>query len=226
MSRGAGFPLVVLASGRGSNLRALLDAEQSGRLRGARVLAVASDRPGCAALELARKAGRREIALRPADFGSRADFDAALFDAVLALDPALLVCAGFMRILSPAAVQRTGGRMINIHPSLLPRHAGLRTHERALAEGDAEHGATVHQVIADVDAGPVIAQARVPILPGDDAEALAARVLAREHPLLVAVVRAFAEGQLRADATGVAWRGNPLHAALSVDDNDELVECN
>jgi phosphoribosylglycinamide formyltransferase-1 len=220
----ADFPLVVLASGRGSNLRALLDAEQSGCLGGARVLAVASDRRSCAALEFARRAGRREIALRPADFGSRDDFDAALFDAVLALEPALIVCAGFMRILSPAAVQRTGGRMINIHPALLPRHPGLRTHERALAEGDAEHGATVHQVIADVDAGAAIAQVRVPVLPGDDAQALGVRVLAREHPLLVAAVRAFAEGQLTAGPHGVAWRGIPLHAPLSLDDHDELME--
>ncbi len=114
--------------------------------------------------------------------------------------------------------------MINIHPSLLPRHPGLHTHERALAAGDAEHGATVHQVVPEVDAGPVIAQARVPVLPGDDTASLGARVLAREHPLLVAVVRAFAEGELTANPAGVAWRGNPLHAALSLDDTDRGLE--
>jgi phosphoribosylglycinamide formyltransferase-1 len=129
-----------------------------------------------------------------------------------------------MRILCAEAVQRAGGRMINIHPSLLPRHPGLRTHERALAEGDAEHGASVHQVIADVDAGQVIAQARVPVHAGEEAAALAARVLAREHPLLVAVVRAFAEGKLSAGPAGVAWRGIPLHAPLSLDDQDRLAE--
>jgi phosphoribosylglycinamide formyltransferase-1 len=110
------------------------------------------------------------------------------------------------------------GRMINIHPSLLPLYPGLRTHERALAAGDAEHGASVHQVTAEVDAGAVIAQARVPVRPGDDATVLTARVLAREHPLLVAVVRAFAEGQLTAGPQGVAWQGKALHAPLSLDD--------
>jgi phosphoribosylglycinamide formyltransferase-1 len=114
--------------------------------------------------------------------------------------------------------------MINIHPSLLPKYAGLRTHARALAAGDAEHGCSVHQVTATVDAGPVIAQARVPVLPGDDATSLSARVLLREHPLLVATVRAIAEGQLTLDAAGVAWRGNPLHAPLSLSTDDCLQE--
>lgn len=214
----------MLASGRGSNLRALLAAEQEGRLGGARIVALASDRPDCAAVELARQVGREVLVLKPADYPSREAFDAALFDAVLARRPALIVCAGFMRILSDAAVARAGGRMINIHPSLLPRHPGLRTHERVLAAGESEHGASVHQVIAAVDAGALIAQARVPVLAGDDAATLAARVLAREHPLLVAVVRAFSEGQLTADPQGVAWLGNPLHAALSLDDTDTRLE--
>jgi phosphoribosylglycinamide formyltransferase-1 len=114
--------------------------------------------------------------------------------------------------------------MINIHPSLLPKYPGLRTHERALEAGDREHGCSVHQVIPEVDAGQVIAQARVPVLAGDDAEALAKRVLAREHPLLVASVRAFAEGRLTAGPEGVANRGIPLHAPLSLDDQDRLAE--
>jgi phosphoribosylglycinamide formyltransferase-1 len=214
------YPIVVLASGRGSNLRALLAAEREGRLGGARIVRVCSDRADSGALQSAREAGIEALALDPAGFASRAEFDAALFDRVLAGDPALVVCAGFMRILSDSAVARAGGRMINIHPSLLPLYPGLRTHARALAAGDAEHGTTVHQVTATVDAGPAIAQARVPVRAGDDAEALAARVLAREHPLLVAVVRAFAEGQLTANPHGVAWQGNPLHAPLSLDDTD------
>ena len=220
----ADFPLVVLASGRGSNLRALLAAEQDGRLGGARVVAMASDRPRCAALRLAREAGIETIVQDPRDYTSRELYDQTLLGLAMQRRPALVVCAGFMRILSADALQLAQGRMINIHPSLLPRHPGLRTHERALAEGDAEHGASVHQVIADVDAGPLIGQARVPVRPGDDAEALAARVLAREHPLLIAVVRKFAEGQLTADPRGVAWRGIPLHAPLSLDDQDELLE--
>jgi len=220
----ADFPLVVLASGRGSNLRALLDAQHAGLLGGARIVRVCSDRAGCGAMQSARDAGIETVALNPADYASREDFDAALFDAVLAGEPALVVCAGFMRILSEAAVARTHGRMINIHPSLLPLYPGLRTHARALAAADAEHGTTVHQVVATVDAGAAIAQARVPVLPHDDAAALAARVLAREHPLLVAVVRAFAEGQLTAGPDGVAWRGIPLHAPLSLNERDSLAE--
>ena len=218
------LPVVVLASGRGSNLRALLDAEQAGRLGGARIVALATDKPAGGAAQIAAAAGRVLIALKPADFATRREFDLELLDAVLALEPALIVCAGFMRILCDEAVAQAGGRMVNIHPSLLPSHPGLRTHERALAAGDAEHGASVHQVIADVDAGQVIAQARTPVFPGDDAAALAARVLAREHPLLVAVVRAFAEGKLTAGASGVAYEGIPLHAPLSLDDNDSLTE--
>lgn len=219
-----GFPIVVLASGRGSNLRALLQAEADGRLGGARIAAVASDRPRCAALALAREAGREAITRDPKDYPSREAFDIELLGLALARAPRLLVCAGFMRILSAQSVQLAAGHMINIHPSLLPKHPGLHTHERALAAGDGDHGATVHQVVPAVDAGPAIAQARVPVLPGDDAASLGARVLAREHPLLVAVVRAFAEGELTADPAGVAWRGNPLHAALSLHDNDRGLE--
>jgi phosphoribosylglycinamide formyltransferase-1 len=218
------FPIVVLASGRGSNLRALLAAQAAGELGPARILMVASNRPGCGALKSARDAGVETLALDPRDFAAREDFDRALLAGVMARQPALLVCAGFMRVLSAEAVQLAQGRMINIHPSLLPKFPGLRTHERALADGDAEHGASVHQVVPEVDAGPVIAQARVPVFPGDDAEALASRVLAREHPLLVSVVAAFAEGRLTAGPSGVAWRGIPLHSPLSLDEHDRLAE--
>jgi phosphoribosylglycinamide formyltransferase-1 len=218
------FRIAVLASGRGSNLRALLAAQDSGTLAGARINCVGSNKPGCAAVALAADAGIETIAFDPRDFGSRETFDRALVGAVMARAPDLLVCAGFMRVLSAEAVQLARGRMINIHPSLLPKFPGLRTHERALAAGEREHGASVHQVVPEVDAGPVLAQARVPVLPGDDAAALAARVLAREHPLLVAVVRGFAEGRLTAGPEGVAWRGIPLHAPLSLDDQDLLAE--
>ena len=172
-------------------------------------------------MALARDAGIETLAYDPTDFLHREGFDQTLIGLAMERRPDLLVCAGFMRVLSAASVQLAQGRMINIHPSLLPRHPGLRTHQRALEAGDAEHGASVHQVIADVDAGPLIAQARVPVRAGDDAELLAARVLRVEHPLLVAVVRAFAEGQLRAGPAGVAWRGNPLHAPLSLDEHTQ-----
>jgi phosphoribosylglycinamide formyltransferase-1 len=221
----AEFRIVVLASGRGSNLRALLDARREGRLgAGARIVAVASNKPSCAAVALAKDEGIETLAFDPRDFASREDFDQALLGAAMAREPDLLVCAGFMRVLSAGAVALARGRLINIHPSLLPKFPGLRTHERALAEGEREHGCSVHQVVPEVDAGPVIAQARVPVLPGDDADALAARVLRREHPLLVGCVRAFAEGRLTAGPAGVAWQGNPLHAPLSLDDQDRLAQ--
>jgi phosphoribosylglycinamide formyltransferase-1 len=220
----AGFRLVVLASGRGSNLRALLDAQRAGQLGGAKVACVASNRPDCKALQIARDEGIEALALDPRDFLSRESFDQALMGMAMEHKPDLVVCAGFMRVLSADSVQLAGGRMINIHPSLLPKYPGLKTHERALAAGDREHGCSVHQVIPEVDAGQVIAQARVPVLPGDDAEALAQRVLAREHALLVASVRAFAEGRLTAGQDGVAQRGIRLHSALSLDDQDRLAE--
>jgi phosphoribosylglycinamide formyltransferase-1 len=220
----AEFRILVLASGRGSNLRALLDAQREGRLGQARIACVASNKPACAAIALAAGEGIETLAYDPRDFPSRESFDQALLGAAMEREPDLLVCAGFMRVLSAASVQLARGRMINIHPSLLPKYPGLRTHERAIEAGDAEHGASVHQVVSEVDAGPVIAQARVPVLPGDSAEALAARVLVREHPLLVAVVRAFAEGRLTAGPDGVESSGIPLHAPLSLNDQDRLVE--
>jgi phosphoribosylglycinamide formyltransferase-1 len=220
----ADYRIAVLASGRGSNLHALLAAQREGRLGGARIAGVASNKPACAAIALAAEAGIETIALDPRDFESREAFDLALLGRVMERAPDLLVCAGFMRVLCPEAVQLAQGRIINIHPSLLPKFPGLKTHERALVGGEHEHGASVHQVVPEVDAGPLIAQARVPVMPGDDGAALAARVLAREHPLLVAVVRAFAEGRLTAGPQGVAWRGIPLHAPLSLDDQDRFPE--
>ena len=218
------FRIAVLASGRGTNLRALLEAERDGRLGGARIDGLVSNRPRCGAVRIAREAGIETIAFDPLDFRSREGFDQTLVGLARDRGPDLIVCAGFMRVLSAESVAVARGRMINIHPSLLPKYPGLKTHERALAAGDREHGCSVHQVIPEVDAGQLIAQARVPVLPGDDADALGARVLLREHPLLVACVRAFAEGQLTADPGGVAWRGIPLHAALSLDDHDRLSE--
>ena len=220
----AEFRIVVLASGRGSNLRALLAAQEAGQLGGARVVCVASNKPHSAAVAFAENCGIETLAYDPRDFISREGFDQTLVGLAMERRPSLLVCAGFMRVLSADSVALAKGRMINIHPSLLPKYPGLKTHERALAEGDREHGCSVHQVVPEVDAGPVIAQARVPVLPGDSAEMLASRVLLREHPLLVATVRAFAEGKLSAGPGGVAWRGIPLHAPLSLDDDDCLSE--
>ena len=214
--------LAVLASGRGSNLQAILDAIGDGVLD-AGVVGVFSDRPKAQALERARAAGIPAIALRPADFDTRDAYDAALFDAIARAQPELIVCAGYMRLLGAAQVEAWHGRMINIHPSLLPLFKGLRTHEQALAAGALQHGASVHFVTAELDGGPVIAQARVAVLPGDDAASLAARVLDREHPLLLATLQLLAARRLRLDGASVEFDGRPLRQPLQLA-GMELVE--
>jgi phosphoribosylglycinamide formyltransferase-1 len=185
----------VLASGRGSNLQALLDAIADGSLA-ARIVGVFSDKPGAVALQRARDAGIPAQALSPKAFKDRAEFDAALFAAVDETRPDLIVCAGYMRLIDGAVVDARRGRVINIHPSLLPAFKGLHTHQQALEAAAKHHGASIHFVTADLDGGPVIAQARVPVHAGDDADALAARVLEREHPLLVETLRWFAAGRI------------------------------
>ena len=170
----------VLVSGHGSNMRALTEAARS-RDFSAEVVLVVSDNPAAAGLSLARNLGVAAEAIDFRAYPGQPAFEAAL-DAQLASASIEIVClAGFMRVLSPAFVERRRGRMLNIHPSLLPNLRGLNTHERALAQGLPEHGCTVHFVTAELDAGPILAQARVPVLPEDDARALAARVLAEEH---------------------------------------------
>lgn len=187
----------MLASGRGSNLKALLDACRDGRLA-AGIVAVFSDRADAGALAIARDAGIPAIHLAPKAFADRQAYDEALFSAVDNTRPDLIVLAGFMRILSPGVVAARAGRIVNIHPSLLPKYPGLHTHRRAIAAGDAEHGATVHWVIPDLDAGPPIAQVRLPILPGDTPETLAGRLLPLEHALLVETVAGIAADRSRA----------------------------
>ncbi|MFN3964865.1 phosphoribosylglycinamide formyltransferase [Silanimonas lenta] len=216
-----GRRIAVLASGRGSNLGALLDACGDGRIDG-RVVGLFSDKPASGAVERAREAGVHAWAMKPNGFATREAFDAAMFDAIAAVQPDLIVCAGYMRIIGQAAIARFPNRMLNIHPSLLPRHPGLHTHARALAAGDAEHGASVHVVIPELDAGPVLAQARVPVLAGDTPETLAARVLAREHPLLVATVAAWCGGELGCEGGIPRWHGAALAAPLQLDGEGRL----
>ena len=200
--------LALLASGRGSNLQAILDAIAAGTLD-ASVVGVFSDKPEAQALQRVPEALR--WARTPKTCGGRDAFDATLAEAIAAVRPDWIVCAGYMRILGEAFVQRFAGRLLNIHPSLLPRHKGLHTHQRALEAGDTEHGASVHFVTAELDGGPVIAQARVPVRAGDDADTLAARVLQVEHPLLLEVLRWAAAGRLEM-RNGLAWRdGQPLY---------------
>jgi phosphoribosylglycinamide formyltransferase-1 len=212
--------IVVLASGRGSNLRAILDAIDRGAIA-ARVVAVGSDKPDSGAIALARERGIPVLLHPPSAHPTRAACDAALFADVAAVHPDVIVCAGYMRLIDAAAVRGTQGRMLNIHPSLLPAYRGLRTHARALADGVREHGASVHVVTPELDAGPVLAQATVPVELNDTPDALAAKVLRREHPLLVAVIGSLARGELALASDGTAtWRHRPLSRPLRLGDDD------
>lgn len=176
--------IVILISGGGSNMAAIVRAAQrqdwQGQL-GARVAAVISNRPDAGGLGFAREQGIATAVVDHKQFDSRESFEAELAAAIDAQQPALVVLAGFMRILTPGFVARYAGRLLNIHPSLLPAFPGLHTHQRALEAGCQCAGATVHQVTAELDHGPILEQAVVPILPGDTANTLAARVLTQEH---------------------------------------------
>jgi phosphoribosylglycinamide formyltransferase-1 len=205
--------VVVLVSGRGSNLKAIAARADAGELP-IRIEAVISDRADAGALEWARDRGIPAAVLSPRDFADREAYDRALGDLVEGYAPQLVVLAGFMRILSDEFVLRFSGRMLNIHPSLLPRYPGLHTHRRALEAGDAEHGASVHFVTPELDGGPVVLQARVPVLPGDDEDTLAARVLREEHVIYPRCVGWFAAGRL-ALRDGAVWLdGKPLDAPV------------
>ena len=185
--------VAILISGGGSNMRALADSMTGDHP--ARPVLVASNDPGAAGLSHAAARGIAVAAVDHRAFGGdRAAFEAALLEPLLAAKPDILCLAGFMRVLTPAIVDRFKGRVLNIHPSLLPLYPGLNTHARALAAGDAQAGCTVHEVTADLDAGPVLGQARVSVLQGDTADTLAHRVLAMEHRLYPAVLRRFAKG--------------------------------
>jgi phosphoribosylglycinamide formyltransferase-1 len=203
--------LVVLISGSGSNLQAFIDACRDPAYP-CTVAAVISNRPDVPGLERAREAGIPAEALDHKAFASREDFDAELARRIDAHAPDLVILAGFMRILTPGFVRHFAGRLLNIHPSLLPRYPGLHTHRRALEAGDAEHGATVHFVGDDLDGGPAIVQARVPVLPGDTPETLAARVLEREHLIYPLAARLYAEGRLRLQGGRAELDGSPLPA--------------
>ena len=185
--------VAILISGGGSNMLALV-ASMTGD-HPARPVLVASNDPAAAGLAHAGGLGIPVAAVDHRPFGpDRAGFEAALLEPLLQARPDILCLAGYMRVLTPAFVARFAGRMLNIHPSLLPLYPGLHTHARALAAGDAQAGCTVHEVTADLDAGPIFGQARVPVLPGDTPDTLAARVLTAEHRLYPAVLRRFATG--------------------------------
>lgn len=185
--------VAILISGGGSNMIRLLQ-DMTGD-HPARPVLVASNDPQAGGLARAAELGVPTASVDHRDFPrDRAGFEQALLQPLLAARPDIICLAGFMRILTPDFVQRFQGRMLNIHPSLLPKYPGLDTHARAIAAGDAEAGCTVHLVTPELDAGPALGQARVPIMPGDDAATLAARVLVQEHRLYPAVLRRFASG--------------------------------
>ena len=187
--------IVILISGRGSNMEAVIRAAQSEGWP-ARVAAVISNRPDAVGLAFAQKHGIPTAVVPSKAFASRDEFDAALQQEIDRFSPDLVVLAGFMRILTCAFVEHYAGRMLNIHPSLLPAFPGLATHRQALDAGVRQHGATVHFVTAELDHGPVVAQATVDVLPGDTDASLAARVLVEEHKLYPYAVRLFVEDRL------------------------------
>ena len=190
------LPVVVLISGSGSNLQALIEASTRNEAAFC-IRAVISNRPTARGLQRAAAAGIETRVIDHTDYPDRDSFDAELGDSIEAFGPGLVVLAGFMRILTDGFVARFHGRMLNIHPSLLPDFQGLHTHRRALEAGVTEHGASVHFVTAELDGGPVIAQVRVPVEAADDESTLAERVLRREHELLPQVVDWFARNRFR-----------------------------
>ncbi|MDI6956114.1 phosphoribosylglycinamide formyltransferase [Pantoea sp. Pa-EAmG] len=201
--------LVVLISGNGSNLQSILDACESGRINGS-VAAVFSNKASAYGLTRAQQASVPAHALSAQDFPDRDAFDRQLMQQIDAYAPDLVVLAGFMRILSPAFVAHYHDRLLNIHPSLLPKYPGLHTHRQALANGDAEHGTSVHFVTDELDGGPIILQARVPVFADDDEAEISARVQHQEHAIYPLVISWFVEGRLQMRA-GKAWLdGEPL----------------
>ena len=188
--------IVVLISGSGSNLQAILDACSAGFIAG-QVTAVLSNKAKAYGLERAKKAGAKAIVLDHKAYADRAAYDQDLIATIDQHQPDLVVLAGFMRILTPEFVEHYQGRLLNIHPSLLPKYQGLNTHQRAIDAGDTEHGCSVHFVTAELDGGPVILQAKVPVFPEDDAEVVAQRVHEQEHRIYPLVVRWFCQNRLQ-----------------------------
>ena len=190
--------LVILISGRGSNMVSIIEAIESGHLA-ANVSAVISNRPDAAGIDYAKKAGIATEIVNHKAFESREAFDLALANTIDQYKPDLVILAGFMRILTTGFVEHFNDRLINIHPALLPKFKGLNTHQRAIDAGEKEHGASVHMVTAELDDGPVVLQARVPVLEDDTAETLAARVLVQEHKLYPDAIKKLIEDRALID---------------------------
>ncbi len=206
------LPLVVLISGSGSNLQAIINGAADDLP--VEIRAVICNKADAYGLERARKAGVETRVLDHKEFSDRESYDLALGDLIEEYQPGLVILAGFMRILTPALVSRFHGRMLNIHPSLLPKFRGLHTHERAIEAGEKMHGASVHFVTEELDGGPLIIQAQVPVKADDDPDALAARVLKQEHILYPTAIRMFAEGSLHMEGDVACHHGTPISSPI------------
>ncbi|ESP92007.1 MULTISPECIES: phosphoribosylglycinamide formyltransferase [Pseudoalteromonas] len=203
--------IVVLISGSGSNLQAIIDHCQAGKING-EIVSVISNKDDAYGLVRAEKANINTHLLSHKNFDSREAYDEQLAKLIDSCNPDLVVLAGFMRILTPGLVQKFKGKMLNIHPSLLPKYQGLNTHQRAIDANDAYHGASVHFVTEELDGGPVVVQAKVTILPDDTAETLAKRVHEQEHVIYPLVVKWFSEHRLTMEADYAVFDKQPLPA--------------
>lgn len=201
--------VVVLISGNGSNLQALIDRSES---CGYRVAGVVCNNPAAFGLQRAAKAGVPATIVEHRDFPDRETFDGALLEAIDAFVPDLIVLAGFMRILGPAFVREQAGRILNIHPSLLPKYTGIHTHRRVLEAGEREHGVSIHFVNEELDGGPIVARCRIAVREEDDEDSLTERVHRLEHDLYPRVTGWFAAGRLRLEDDGVYLDGEKLPA--------------
>jgi phosphoribosylglycinamide formyltransferase-1 len=213
----AKLPVVILISGRGSNMRVLAERAASGELP-VDIRAVISDQPDAEGLKTAAAMTIPTHSLSPRDYADRASYDRALAALVSGFAPKLIVLAGFMRILTAHFIAPFAARILNIHPSLLPKYRGLHTHRRALEAGDAQHGVSVHFVTEELDGGPVIIQATVPVEPGDTESTLSARVQHQEHRIYSQAVEWFARGRVELHSDGVWLDGAPLLQPIMVND--------
>jgi len=210
--------ILVMASGSGSNLQALIDASRDRDFPGD-IVAVGCNKPGAFALERAAKANIESFVIDNRDYSSRDEFDAALAAEILRYNPDLIVLAGFMRILTGNFVRAFHGKILNLHPSLLPAYTGLHTHQRVLEAGDPVHGTSIHFVTEELDGGPVIAQAEITVTDSDTAETLAERVQQKEHLLYPIVVQWFCQGRIQLGPGGVIFDGAPLNQPMLLSDN-------
>lgn len=215
--------IAVLVSGNGSNLQALIDARRAGRLV-AELRLVLSNRPAAFGLERARRAGIPAEAVNHRDFGDRAAFEFRLAERIDAHSARMVLLAGFMRVLTPEFVARYRGRLVNIHPALLPAYRGLHTHERALADGVREHGCSVHFVTPELDAGPVIVQGAVPVRAEDDPASLATRVQTMEHRIYPLAANWLACRRVTLDGERVLWDGRPAPRPPRLSPDDDPVD--